>query len=86
MPLCALLALPGCATERVVYRDRVVEVPLPVPAKLDPMLTADCAPETVLPPSGSLPVSDALDRLAAVEDALALCRKQLAEIRSTQED
>ena len=68
-----------------MYRDRVVEVPLPVPAKLDPKLTADCAPEATLSPRGSLPVSHALDRLAAVEDALALCRKQLAEIRSTQE-
>lgn len=84
--LCALLALTACGSERVVYRDRVVEVPQPVPAKLDPALTADCPPRGELPATGRLPVGSVLDRTAAVEDALALCREQLKEIRSTQED
>jgi hypothetical protein len=67
----------------VVYRDRPVEVPVPVVQKVPGRLTADCEPRTAVPFSGALLVGDVLDRLAAVEDALAICRNQVAEIRGT---
>jgi hypothetical protein len=52
--------------------------------KIDDRLTADCEPRTSVPFDGSLTVDDAQKRLAAVEDALALCRNQVAEIRGAQ--
>lgn len=85
---CALLALAGCGTQQPVYRDREVKVPVPVHAKLDPRLIADCPPDAAVPADGPLPVRAALDRGEAVEAALAQCRGQLAELRkiNSQED
>src|SRR5690606_30746304 len=60
----ALGTLLGCATEPpVVYKDRVVEVPLPVRTPIDPRLTVDCEPRYDPPMSGPLPVDAALERL-----------------------
>lgn len=83
--LSALLSLAGCANEpRVVYRDRTIEVPVAVVEKTDPRLTADCAPRTDLPPDGPLTIRAMKERLAAVEDALAICRNDKALLRATQ--
>lgn len=64
-----------------MFKDRVIKIPVPVRAELDPRLTADCPPRFDVPTSGRLTVLSALDRLAAVEEALAQCRNQLSEIR-----
>ena len=83
--IAALLVLSGCASEpQTVYVERPIEVPVPFIQALDPRLTVDCQPRTDVPQSGRLTVGQVLDRLGAVEDALALCRNQLAEIRSTR--
>lgn len=83
--LLALATLTGCASEPpVVYRDRLVEVPLPVRAKIDPQLVADCEPRYDPPQAGPLPVDSALQRLAAVEDALEMCRQQLEALRQVK--
>ncbi len=79
--LCALAILTACAPAPVVYRDRLVEVPVAVRAPLDAALTADCVPKADVPAEGAVTVDDALDRLAAVEEALIQCRAQLGEIR-----
>lgn len=76
--------LTACGTAPIVYRDRLVEVPVAVRAPLDARLTADCPPQEPLPQSGPLPVAKALERLAAVEEALIQCRTQLDEIRKIQ--
>lgn len=68
----------------MVYRDRPVEVPKPVVRPVPDRLTRDCVPATAVPFDGALTVKDVLDRLAAVEDALALCRNQVAEIRGAK--
>ena len=70
--------------QRVVYRDREVQVPVPVRAPLDPRLTADCVPDAEVPPTGPLPVADVLRRLDAVEMALGQCRAQVGELRSVK--
>ena len=80
LPLCALLTLNACGTQPV-YRDREVPVPVPVREPLDGRLTADCSPDAEVPPTGPLPVADALRRLDSVEAALAVCRGQLKELR-----
>lgn len=83
--LCALLVLSACGNApQVVYRDRAVEVPVPVVQPLDPRLTADCPARTDVPQTGPLTVRQALDRLAAVEDALATCRNQVAVMREAR--
>ena len=75
--------LTACASgPRVVYQDRLIEVPVPVRAPLDAALTADCPPATDIAPAGPLPVADALRRLAAVEDALLECRLRLLTLRN----
>lgn len=80
--LLALVMLTGCANEpTVVYKDRLVEVPLPVRTPLDSRLVADCEPRYDPPQTGPLPVDSALQRLAAVEDALEMCRQQLEALR-----
>lgn len=80
--LLALATLAGCASEPVVvYKDRLVEVPLPVRTPPDPRLVADCEPRYDPPQTGPLPVASALERLAAVEDALEMCRQQLEALR-----
>lgn len=78
---CALLTLQGCASERIVYRDRLVEVPIPVRAPVEPALTADTPPAFDVPADGPLPFSVVLRRLSAVEDALLTCRSRLQAIR-----
>lgn len=78
---CALAMLVACANEPPVFKDRVVKVPVPVRAEIDPRLTEDCEPAADVPLTGVVTVLDALNRLAAVEIALAKCRHQLAQIR-----
>lgn len=81
LPLCALLTLNACGTQpRIV--DRVVKVPVPVRAPLDPRLTADCPPDADAPPTGPLPVAEVLRRLDSVEAALAACRARLEQLRT----
>ncbi len=81
--LSALIALVGCeSVPQLVYRDRVVEKPVPVVQSIDPRLSKDCQPQTDVPQTGALTAAQVLDRLAAVEDALAFCRGQLGEIRA----
>lgn len=83
--LCALLGLQGCeSAPRVVYRDRIVNNPVPVVQQVDPRLTADCEPKTDIPQTGKLTTKDAMERLAAVEDALAICRNDKARLRESQ--
>jgi hypothetical protein len=86
LPVPVLLMLLACesAPPQVVYVDRPVEVPVPVVQKVEERLTQDCEPRTDVPYSGALPVGAALERLAAVEDALAICRNQVAEIRGAK--
>lgn len=81
-PACVLPLLQACETvPEVVYRDRPVEVPVPVVQKFPDRLTRDCPPDFQIPISGPLTVDDAQKRLASVEFALATCRMQLWEIR-----
>lgn len=79
--MLALISLQACGHAPVVYKDRVVEIPVAVRAPLDARLTADCEPAAHVPAEGSVTVADALARLAAVEEALIQCRAQLGEIR-----
>lgn len=51
---------------------------MPVVEKMDPRLTDDCVPRTDLPPDGPLTIENMKERLAAVEDALAICRNDKA--------
>lgn len=82
LTMFATTFLAGCASQpTILYKDRIVEVPLPVRAPIDPRLVTDCEPRYDLPPSGSLLVGDALKRLAAVEEALTLCRSRLEQLR-----
>ncbi len=60
---------------------RTIEVPVPVRVPVDARLTVDCVPRYNVPAAGQLPVQAAMDRLAAVEDALAQCRAQLEALR-----
>ena len=74
----------GCAAPQVVYRDRLVRIPVPDPLPLDPALSADCPPSVTLPLSGPVTVGDMIARLGSVEDALLTCREELAQIRAVQ--
>lgn len=65
-------------------REVPIRVPVPVVKPLPDRLVRDCAPRTGVPATGALTVGDALERLAAVEDAIAICRNQLGEIRAAQ--
>lgn len=51
---------------------------------MDPRLTADCVPRTDLPPDGPLTINAMKERLAAVEDALAICRNDKALQRAAR--
>lgn len=53
---------------------------MPVVEPLPASLVADCPPSAGVP-AGPIKVGDVLDRLAAVEDALAECRSAMAEVR-----
>lgn len=82
LSLLALASLAGCETPPVV-RTETVEVPVPVVKPLDPHLTADCEPRFYYlqaPITGEV----LIDRLTAVELALAICRNQLENIRALQ--
>lgn len=82
--LCALSLLAGCATEpRTVTRTVTVEVPVPVVKPLPSELTRDCQPRVNYPDT-SMTVEAIVDRLQAVEDALAICRNEKALIRALQ--
>lgn len=77
---CAIVALlAGCATPPV-YITRTVQVPVNVPGPMQPVppeLSKDCAPAAL---TGSH-VGEVLERLQAVEDALADCRARMGQIR-----
>jgi hypothetical protein len=60
-----------------------VEVPVAVVQKLPPELTRDCEPRFTYP-AGSMLVAAIVDRLEAVEAALAICRNEKALIREAQ--
>ena len=68
----------------MVYRDREVEVPLPVRAPLDARLIADCEPGYAIPPNAVVTLDVVLRRLASVEDSLFLCRVQLEKLRQLE--
>lgn len=60
-----------------------VEVPVPVLVRFPPELTRDCDPRYRYP-ADDLTVEAAIDRLEAVEIALAICRNQLELIRAAE--
>ena len=64
--------------------ERAVEIPVPVLKPLPERLTRDCTPRTEVPYNGALTVADVLERLAAVEDALAGCWGRITTIREMQ--
>ena len=77
-----LLWLTACASEpTVVYRDRLVDRPVPVQGKIDPRLTADCSPAYEIGLSEPITVDVLLRRLESVEEALWMCRLQLEKLR-----
>lgn len=89
-PIFALVLLlsQGCASgPQVLYRDKVSVTEVLVFTKLDPILTADCAPSYEYPPAeaASLTVRDTVERLKAVEEALQRCRMQLGLVRDIQD-
>lgn len=75
--------LQGCASAPVARSTEPVEIPTPVVEKIDQALTKDCEPHYRYP-KASLKIRDIKDRLAATEDALAICRNQLENIRAVQ--
>lgn len=80
--LSAPAILTACTSAPVVYKDRVVTVPQPIRTPVDPRLTEDCSPRFDLPSKPT--VEDSWKRLAAVEESLTQCRKQLSEIRDAK--
>ena len=79
-----LLSLAACAgAPRVVTKTVTVEVPVPVVQRLAPELLRECTARVVYP-AGSLTVGAIVDRLEAVEDALAICANQVAVIAAGQ--
>lgn len=81
--LSALLS--GCAAHgKVVYRDRTIEVPVPVIQPVPAELLRGCQPRTSVPARGVLTVGDVFERLDAVEVALAMCANQIEIIRARQ--
>jgi hypothetical protein len=67
----------------VITETKVVKLPVPVIEKIDPGLIQDCEPK-YLYPKDSMTVEAITDRVAAVEDALAICRNDKALIRYHQ--
>ena len=65
-------------------QNEVVRVPVPVVKKLDPALLRECLARYRYP-ADRLTVEDLTERLAAVEDALALCANQVEAIRAAQD-
>lgn len=71
--------LAGCQTSPVVVKTERVEIPVPGPVQpIPPALSQDCPPA----PLAGTALSQILDRLASVEQALATCRDQLRRIRA----
>ena len=68
----------------MIYKDRLVQVPVPDPVPLGTELTQDCPPAATVPLSGPLTIGQIVMRLGAVEDALLVCREQLSQIRAIQ--
>lgn len=54
---------------------------VPVVQALPNELVADCPPSFEYDPARPVTVRDLVDRLDAVEDALAICRRNLALLR-----
>lgn len=81
--LIALL-LAGCCDTKVVYKDHVVEKPVPVFKSVPADLLTPCTARTAVPPTGPLTVAATLERLDAVEIALAMCANQIELIRDKQ--
>lgn len=80
--ICALTLLAGCSGQpQVVFKDRLISVPVPVQAEIDSILTADCAPTYEIGLTEKVTVDASLRRLESVEDALYLCRLQLEKLR-----
>ncbi len=77
---CALVLLTACASEPQV-KTVTVEVPTPVIQKVPSALTKDCQPRYLYPET-DITVQAVLDRLEAVEIALAICRNQLELIKT----
>jgi len=75
--------LAGCKSAPPAVRTEFVNVPVPVVKKLADELTRDCVP-VVNYKADRMTVGDVVERLAAVEDALAICRNEKALIRAAQ--
>jgi hypothetical protein len=67
----------------VVEKTSAVEIPTPVVTHLPAVMTKDCAPQYRYP-ADDVTIAAVLDRLEAVEIALAICRNQLEVIRAAQ--
>lgn len=78
-----MLLLSAC-TPQTVYKDRIVQVPVPVQTPLRSELTTDCPPSYNYPAKGPLTVLMLMTRLDSVELALELCRDQMDDIRALQ--
>lgn len=81
-----LLTLAGCASApQVVVRYETVKVPVLVVQKIDPELLKPCIARFRYRPDG-MPIRDMRERLAAVEDALAICWNQIENIAAGQRE
>lgn len=57
---------------------------MPVKVPVDQRLLADCTAKYLYPSADKLTVENAIDRLHATEDALALCNNQIQLIKDAQ--
>lgn len=77
--------LSGCAAGppavQIVYRDKIIEKPVPIVTPVDARLLQPCIASYTIPEAGVLPLDYALARLEAVEYALDLCNNDKAELR-----
>lgn len=81
---CVLSTLGACETAPKVVTEYVpVEVQVPVVVKIDPDLLKPCIVRYRYKPTG-MPIADMRERLAAVEDALAICWNQIENIAAAQ--
>lgn len=80
----AQLSTLGCAdSPKVAIKTVVQEIPVPTVKPLPPELVKDCEPK-YLYPVGDITIEGLLDRLEAVEIALAICRNQMELVRAAQ--
>lgn len=78
-----LFALSGCETTPVVsYETKTVYVP--VEKAIDKDLLKPCVVQYQYPQTDKLIIDEALERLHAAEDALALCANQIEVIQAKQ--